>query len=135
MKRHGNAFPDFISNEVSVEAVQTGAWCWSAGSGERAAPFCVEPGKNAQGANLYRAWRHDRNAPQFGVVHGRNVHRPDGSSGGDQAGYSLFPLDAQGMVLPDRLDSGRLGRGDIGNDGPVDVALAPLIPIDVIASM
>jgi hypothetical protein len=99
-----------------------------------AAPFGVEPGEDADSADLDRSGRHDLHAPQVGVVHRRYVHRPYRPGRGDQASQAFFSANTQPvMCTGDAL--ARL-RNDHDRNVPVrgaDITLASRIPIDVIA--
>jgi hypothetical protein len=96
-----------------------------------APPFRMEPGKNAQDANLHRTGRHDLHAPQAGIIHRCHVSRPCNPAGGYKASEAFLRGNTQEITSAAGL-RGRLRRGNVSRRR-INVAVAPLVQIDVIA--
>ena len=91
----------------------------------------MEPGKNAQYANLQGTGRHDLHAPQTGIVNRCNVRRPYYPAGGYQASEAFLRGNTQEMASSTGLRS-RLGDGNVSRRR-INIAVASLVPVDVIA--
>jgi len=94
----------------------------------------MKPSENSQSADFDWPGRHDLHSPEIRVVDCRDVNRPNGATGGNQAAQVLLRANTQ-QTAPLAFDPlGRPWNLNYRNETVlgINVAFAARIPVDVI---
>lgn len=95
----------------------------------------MKPDQNPHRTDFHGTGRQNSHCPQTGIIHGRDIGRPYGSSRCDKASKTLFRRNAQQGLFAGSRSGARMVRNVGRGTGNFHIALASRVPVDVIAVM